>query len=149
MWIFWLIAAVLLVIIELAFQWVWTISLAIGCVAAMIGSLFGIPFWCEVIVMVVASIVGYILLIPVMSKWQKRMYEKNKHKARTGMDALLGRRAQVVEEIKPGRLGRARIDGDFWQVCAPGCDFIIKHNEEVVVTAYDSIILTVEPIEDK
>ena len=66
--------------------------------------------------------------------------------SRTGMDALLGRKAVVTHEIRPGELGRARIDGDNWQVRAPGVRTVIRHGEEVSVTGYDSIILTVEPL---
>ena len=63
--------------------------------------------------------------------------------ARTGMDALLGRRATVTHAIRPGELGRARIDGDNWQVQCPSATEEIKAGTEVVVTSYDSIILTV------
>ena len=63
--------------------------------------------------------------------------------SRTGMDALLGRRATVIHPIHPGRLGRARIDGDNWQVQAPSVCEVIPDGTEVVVTGYDSIILTV------
>jgi membrane protein implicated in regulation of membrane protease activity len=59
------------------------------------------------------------------------------------MDALLGRRATVTQEIKPGELGRARIDGDNWQVRAPGIHTTITRGEEVIVNSYDSIILNV------
>lgn len=63
--------------------------------------------------------------------------------ARTGMDALLGRKAVVTNEIRPGDTGRVRIDGDNWQAVAPGVNFTIHKGTETVVTAYDSIILTV------
>lgn len=65
------------------------------------------------------------------------------HAARTGMDALLGRRAIVTETVRPGSLGRARIDGDNWQVQAPSEPMAIPVGAEVIVTGYDSIILTV------
>ena len=60
------------------------------------------------------------------------------------MDALLGRRAVVTETIHPGKLGRARIDGDNWQVRTPHDDSLVERGKEVVVIAYDSIILTAE-----
>lgn len=63
------------------------------------------------------------------------------------MDALEGRRATVTHAIRPGQLGRARIDGDNWQVRAPGVDREIRAGEEVSVTGYDSIILTVTPLD--
>lgn len=62
------------------------------------------------------------------------------------MDALLGRKAIISEEITPERLGRARIDGDNWQVKSTGEPKTIKRGTEVVVIGYDSIILEVKPI---
>ncbi len=45
-----------------------------------------------------------------------------------------------------GHLGRARIDGDNWQVRCPESTAEIPAGNEVVVTSYDSIILTVTPL---
>lgn len=142
LWILWLAVAGVLLILEIAFQWVWTLCLAIGCVAALVGALCGATALMQVVCMSASAVVAYILLIPILNKWQKKA--RDKKKTRTGMDALLGRMAIVTDEIKPGRLGRARIDGDYWQVRIPGSTEVVRRGEEVVVTGYDSIILDVE-----
>lgn len=142
LWILWLAVAGVLLILEIAFQWVWTLCLAIGCVAALVGALCGATALMQVVCMSASAVVAYILLIPILNKWQKKA--RDKKKTRTGMDALLGRVAIVTDEIKPGRLGRARIDGDYWQVRIPGSREVVHRGEEVVVTGYDSIILDVE-----
>lgn len=142
LWILWLAVAGVLLILEIAFQWVWTLCLAIGCVAALVGALCGATALMQVVCMSASAVVAYILLIPILNKWQKKA--RDKKKTRTGMDALLGRVAIVTDEIKPGRLGRARIDGDYWQVRIPGSSEVVHRGEEVVVTGYDSIILDVE-----
>lgn len=142
LWILWLAVAGVLLILEIAFQWVWTLCLAIGCVAALVGALCGATALMQVVCMSASAVVAYILLIPILNKWQKKA--RGKKKTRTGMDALLGRVAIVTDEIKPGRLGRARIDGDYWQVRIPGSREVVHRGEEVVVTGYDSIILDVE-----
>jgi len=54
-----------------------------------------------------------------------------------------GRIAIVTETVRPGSLGRARIDGDNWQVQAPSEPMAIPVGAAVIVTGYDSIILTV------
>ncbi len=43
----------------------------------------------------------------------------------------------------PGEKGRARIDGDSWQVVAPGEPYAVPVGAEVIVTDYDSIVLAV------
>lgn len=139
-WIIWLIAAVILLIVELFTQAVWAFSLSVGCLVAAALSVFVDSAAWQGICVAVAAVIAWLSLAPVI----KRMKEKTAHKARTGMDALLGRRAVVIDEIRPGELGRARIDGDYWQVRAPGADHVIHHGNEVTVTSYDSIILTVE-----
>lgn len=139
-WTIWIIAAAVLLIIEVMTQMMWALCLAIGAFAAFICALAGLDITWQVVALGAGSVIGYILLLP----WFKRRYMKaHDHQARTGMDALLGRRAVVTEAIRPGHLGRARIDGDNWQVTAPDVDHEIKAGSEVVVTAYDSIILTV------
>lgn len=59
------------------------------------------------------------------------------------MDALLGRHGTVTEEIRPGKLGRVRIDGDNWQARLESPKAGAKRGDTVVVASYDSIILTV------
>ncbi len=144
LWILWLAVAGVLLISEIAFQWVWTLCLAIGCIVAMIGAICDASLLMQVVYLSASAVVAYILLIPVLNKWQENARNKNRSKARTGMDALLGRVAVVTDEIRPGRLGRARIDGDYWQVRMPGGKEVVRRGEEVVVTGYDSIILDVE-----
>lgn len=142
-WIIWLSIAALLLIIEVFTQMFWTLCLAIGCVGALIGELCGVGTAWELIILAAISFIAYAALAPVFQRWHDRQLKKSGRSDRTGMDALLGRRAIVTQEIKPGEIGRARIDGDNWQVVAPGCAEAVKRGQEVVVEGYDSIILTV------
>ncbi|MDE7110480.1 MAG: NfeD family protein [Muribaculaceae bacterium] len=142
-WIIWLSVAAILLIIEVLTQMFWTLCLAIGCVGALAGNLLGVGTAWEMIIMAGVSFVAYAFLAPVFQRWHQRQLEKNGRKDRTGMDALLGRRAVVTSEIKPGETGRARIDGDSWQVVAPGVHETVRKGSEVIVEGYNSIILTV------
>lgn len=145
MWIIWLIVAAALVITEVLTQMIWTLCLAIGCVGALVASLFGASIVWQIVIMAIVSVVAFVWLIPVFKRWHEESNRKEKRDDRTGMDALLGRKAVVTEEIRPGQLGRARIDGDNWQVRSSE-EETIKNGSEVVVTSYDSIILHVKPV---
>lgn len=140
-WAIWTIAAVCLLIVEVLTQMMWALCLSIGALAALGGALAGVDTRWQLVILIVGALVAYVSLLP----WFKRRHARlEKRENRTGMDALIGRRAIVSHEIRPGELGRARIDGDNWQVRAPGVDRVVRPGETVVVTAYDSIILTVE-----
>lgn len=139
-WIIWLIVAATLVVTEVLTQMMWALCLAIGSLAAMICSLFGLDMTWQVSALIAASVLAYLVLLPVM---RQRHNKRVRTEARTGMDALLGRRAIVTHEILPGKIGRARIDGDNWQVVEPGIQEKIPQGKEVIVTSYDSIILNV------
>lgn len=144
MWIIWLIIAAVLVIVEVLSQQVWTLCMAVGCVASMLAALFGLaPMW-QIVILAVVAVTAFLVLMPLFRRWHEMADKKSGREGRTGMAALLGRSAVVTEEIKPGSLGRARIDGDYWQVRAPHVAEIIRRGEEVVVTSYDSIILNVQ-----
>lgn len=144
LWTVWLIVAAVLLIVEVLTQMMWALCLTIGALCALVGSLSGLELPGQLVVMIIGGIIAYVALLPVFKRWHARKSERT---ARTGMDALLGRRAVVTHAIHPESLGRARIDGDNWQVRSPGYSNEIPAGTEVVVTAYDSIILTVEPLE--
>lgn len=145
-WIIWLIIIGALLIIEVLSQMMWALCLAVGCVAAVIASLLGADVIWQVCIAAIGSLAAYLLLVPLFQKWHALSVDKKGKNARTGMDALLGRRAVVSEKITADRPGRARIDGDNWQVRAVGRNRVIERGTEVVVTGYDSIILEVEPV---
>ena len=145
-WIIWLIIMGVLLIIEVLSQMMWALCLAVGCIVGMICSIFGIDLIWQVILMSVGSVAAYVFLVPLFQKWHALSVDRKGKEARTGMDALLGRRAIVSEEIRPDRLGRARIDGDNWQVRSSSKNTVIPRGTEVVVTGYDSIILEVSPL---
>lgn len=144
-WLIWLIAATVLIVVEILSQMLWSLCLAAGSLAAMTAALCGAPFGVQLTCLGLGILVAYFALMPVYRRWLERHHARQGDGSRTGMDALLGRRATVTHEVRPGSIGRARIDGDNWQVRAPGVDTVIPAGAEVTVTAYDSIILTVAP----
>ena len=142
-WIIWLTVAAILLILEVITQTMWLLCMAIGCVGALVAALCGAaPVW-QVTALAGCSALAYLIIMPWFRKLHIAATAKEGRNARTGMEALLGRHAVVTHEIKPGHPGRARIDGDNWQVVAPRHTAPIPRGQEVVVTGYDSIILEV------
>ncbi len=136
----WLVVAAILIVLEVLTQMMWALCVAIGALGAMTCALLGFDLPVQAVATALLSLIAYVGLLPLFKRWHARIDARH---ARTGMDALLGRRATVTHAIHAGQLGRARIDGDNWQVQAPSVSDTIPAGTEVVVTAYDSIILTV------
>jgi len=65
--------------------------------------------------------------------------DRKRHRA-SGVPALLGRRAQVIERLSPR--GRVRLDAEVWNAEAAA---EIEVGAEVVVTGVDGLTLRVRP----
>ena len=146
-WIIWLIAFGVLLITEVLTQMLWALCLAVGCLLGFAGDLCGAsPLW-QFVLFIVGALLSYVLLVPLFQRWHALQVDRKGKAARTGMDALLDRRAVLADEITAERPGRGRIDGDNWQMVSDDKAVpAIPRGTEVVVTGYDSIILRVKPV---
>ena len=141
-WLIWLIVAALLIIIELFTSLVATFCLAIGCVFAMLVSLFDLGMEIQLISLIVGSVIAFVAFAPAVRRWQKR-HEGFESNGVSNMDALKGRVVEVIESIPEHGIGRVRVDGDRWQVrCVDGSEVVA--GTRVRIVGYDSIILEVE-----
>jgi membrane protein implicated in regulation of membrane protease activity len=107
-WIVWLIVAAVLGVAELATTTFALGIIAVGAlVAAAVGAThLGLPF--QLLAFVIASAAGLGFVLPIA-----RRHLKQPPMLRTGPAALVGRRAQVLEEVTEHG-GRVRIGGEVW-----------------------------------
>jgi len=139
----WLIAGVLLFVVEIFTPGFFAASLGIGAFGAAVAAFFTTSLEIQLIVFSIVSLLSIFLLRPVIKRY---FYQTGE--VLTNADALIGKTGTVLKAIDPStNLGRMRIDGDEWQF-TPDESVIepIKAGEKVRVIARDSIILTVLPI---
>ena len=108
LWVLWLVLAVVLGVAEIA-----TLTAALGLLggAALVTALaaaVGLPVVLQLLLFAAASAAGLLLVRPVAMRHMLAARSE-----RFGVDALVGRSAQVLTEVS-GRGGRIRIDGDEW-----------------------------------
>lgn len=77
-WVMWLIATAVLVIIELITGMVASFCLAIGCLASMIVSLFSTSVNMQLLALAIGTILSFIFLAPVIRKWQQPTERRKK-----------------------------------------------------------------------
>ncbi|MCD8281788.1 MAG: NfeD family protein [Prevotella sp.] len=140
-WATWLIVAALCLIIELASFDFYISCFALGAFAALLVSLTGLPFWAQVVVWAVFSVLSICFVRPALTHFLHR----KAHKRESNADALIGRRGVVTEPIRAGGYGYVKIDGDEWRsVTADGT--AVETGARVEVLSRESIILTVRVV---
>ena len=140
-WLIWLIAAAILVIIELLTTTYAALCLVGGCLAAMICAICDGGLQMQLLLAAIGTIVTFVAGKPLLQHYGLMRH----HRADpSNMDALIGRTCTVSERIGGAdEPGRVRIDGDSWQaVSEDGSP--IETGTPVRVIRYDSIILTVK-----
>jgi len=98
----------------------------------------GASFIIQAIFFAVVAIILFLTVRPFALKYLHR----NDGKAKTNVDALIGRKGLVTEEINAEKnTGRVQIDGDFWKAVSAKD---IPAGAEVKVEKMEGIILTVK-----
>ncbi|MBQ6771442.1 MAG: NfeD family protein [Bacteroidales bacterium] len=137
----WLIAAIVLVILEIATAGFGVICFAIGAGFAALAAGLGVGLTWQIVIFAVVSLLTFIFLRPVVM----RFLEKKSKDVKTNADALVGRKGIVSERIDAAQhTGRVAIDGDDWKAVSESGE-VIEKGMQVEIVKLDSIILTVKP----
>lgn len=138
----WLIAAIVLVIIEICTAGFGVICFAIGALfSALLAYLGGGLIW-QLAVFAAASLLAFFFLRPVFL----RVLDRKTKDVKTNADALIGRVGLVSETIdNTQNSGRVAIDGDDWKAVSVDGS-VIEKGCKVEVVSRDSIVLTVKPL---
>lgn len=137
---YWLIAAIVLVILEIMTAGFGVICFAIGAaLAALVSGLGGSLTW-QVVVFVVVSLLAFIFLRPVVI----RFLDKKSKDVKTNAEAIIGRKGIVSECIDAAQhTGRVAVDGDDWKAVSEDGS-VIEKGADVEIIKLDSIIVTVK-----
>jgi membrane protein implicated in regulation of membrane protease activity len=128
-WAYWLIAAVILAIGEMATTGLFLAPFAAGALLATILAAAGAGAVVEWAVFLVVSVVVLALLRPIA-----REHQRSRAKLRTGAAALVGQRAIVVERIANAEgVGCVRLDGEIWTARAYDEDEVYEPGTRVQV----------------
>ena len=107
--IFWAVATVAFIILELATVGLASIWFALGALCALIAALLGAPLWLQIVWFVIISVATLLLTRPLAKK-----YINSKTMA-TNADRVIGRRAVVKERIDElSGTGAVLADGKMW-----------------------------------
>lgn len=136
--VFWLIALILLVILEGITVSLVSIWFAVGAVAALLFSLFSHNPMLQGLVFALVSAAALACTRPLTAKLRR------KANIPTNGDRNIGRTAVVVEPIAPGQAGRVRLDGVDWAARSRD-GAMLAAGQHCRVFDIQSTVLIVEP----
>ncbi len=138
-WHIWLLAAVLLFMIEIFMTSFIAVCIGIGALLTGVGAYLGLSNTHQLFLFSGFTMLNLLLFLPFAKKYIFRTKDYISKNA----GSLLGRKATVVEIISPNKLmGRVIIDGDNWKAISFDGKPITK-GRIVTIVSYDSISLTV------
>ena len=107
--VLWLVAMVVLLVVEAAVPGLVSIWFALGALAALISSLFHAPVWLQLVWFLLVSVVSLILTRPLVKKYV------NSRTTPTNADMVIGKDAIVTEAIDNlhGK-GAVLLEGKTW-----------------------------------
>ena len=139
-WHIWLLAAVFLFMIEIFMTSFVAVCIGIGALVTGIGAYMGLDLMQQLILFAVFTF----LILFFVRPFAKKFIFRSKEFITTNADALLGKKATVIENIDNNKfLGRVLIDGDNWKAVSFDGKAISK-GQIVTIVSYDSIVLTVK-----
>ena len=135
-WQIWIIAALVLFIVEIFTSGFAIACLSVGCLLAAVGSAFELSLAWQFGFFALGSFLAFIFIRPLVLKLMNK--NTNNNNVMTNMDNLIGRKA-VVSDV----YGRVKIDGDDWKARMED-DKEAEVGEKVTIVSHESIILTVK-----
>jgi len=129
-WEWWLLAAVLLLLGEMATNALVFLMPFGGAIAAAVLAVAGVPWYGQLSAFVVVTLALIAFVRPVAVRRQAG------HGLRTGAAALVGQEALVTTRVDVHR-GQIRLDGQIWSARALDPEGIFEPGEAVHVAAID------------
>lgn len=137
--IFWLVALVLFILIEIATMGLTTIWFAGGALVAVIASALGLPLVVQIVLFFAVSFVLLYFTRPMAVKYF------NKDRVKTNAESLVGRQAIVISEIDNLHgIGQVTVGGMEWSARTAEAGVRLDVGSVVNIIAINGVKLIVE-----
>ncbi len=137
--IFWLVALVLFILIEIATMGLTTIWFAGGALVAVITSALGLPLVVQIVLFFAVSFVLLYFTRPMAVKYF------NKDRVKTNAESLVGRQAIVISEIDNLQgIGQVTVGGMEWSARTAEAGVRLDVGSVVNIIAINGVKLIVE-----
>ena len=137
--IIWLVAMIVLIIVEAMVPGLVSIWFALGALAALISALLNAPVWLQIVWFLVVSILALVLTKPLVKKIQSGRIQA------TNADAVIGKECLVVEEVNNVLgTGAVTVDGKTWTARNIDDKAVSKAGEVKIVEKIEGVKLIIK-----
>jgi membrane protein implicated in regulation of membrane protease activity len=143
-WVFWLALILVFIVVEVLSLTFVFLMLAVGSLGGLVAGLIGAPWWVQIIVAAVVSLVLLFVVRPPLL----HVMNRGSDGARSNVDALMGLQGTVVVAFDDGR-GQVKLaNGETWtsRLTAGTAETALAEGEKVVVTSIDGATAVVTPV---
>ncbi len=130
MTIVWVTIFLITLIAEISTEALVSIWFTIGAIfAAALTYVPGMPWWGEIIVFAIISLLSFLIIKPLVNKKLQRI------KSNTNVDSLLGKKGMVVKKITNLDKGEVKINSVIWNAIKRDSEEDIEKGEVVEIVA--------------
>ncbi len=133
--IYWFIACLFLIFVEISTINLVSIWFAIGAFFSMVLAIFIDNLLLQLLVFITVSIIALLITKPVVNKFKKNDVVP------TNVDRVIGKRAEVIKKITPDEYGEVKVLGAIWTATS---DTVLNVSDKVIVKKIDGVKLVVE-----
>lgn len=141
MTVVWLVAMIVLLVIEGVVPGLISIWFALGALAALVSALLHAPLWLQIVWFLVVSIAALALTRPLAKKYINAKTQP------TNSDMLIGKECVVRESIDNVLgAGAVSVDGKVWTARTENDDIKVPEGSRAVVVRIEGVKLIVKPL---
>ena len=139
-WFWWVVAALVFIILEIFTSGFAVACFSVGCLAAAVSAAIAPgTIWLQVLLFAVFTVLAIFFVRPLVLKYM------DKGEKPSGADTRIGQEAKVTEAIPEGEKGRVKIFGDDWQAVSQDGS-AIPAGAKVLIVSRDGNSLTVKQL---
>lgn len=135
---FWIVAGLILVILEITTLTFILLWIGIGAIIAGISAFLAPNLGMQLLVFSISSLLLLIYTRPLTKRWRNKTPN-----IQSGVYALIGKEGVVIEEIKEQQTGAVKIGGEIWSATS---DTFIESGENVQVIDIKGVTLQVKSL---
>lgn len=141
-WMLWLIVAIVLFIVEIITPGFVIACFGVGSLGAALAAFLNLGVFYQILFFAIATVLTFLFIRPLYFRY----LVTDTPGTRTNIEALIGRKAIVLEPIDPLKdKGRVKVGGEDWKAISVN-EQPIKQGTLVVIRGVDGVKLIVEPI---
>lgn len=134
---YWIIASIILFILEISTPGFLLASFGIGTLCGSLAAYLDFEFKYQLLFFSIATAIAFFGIRPFYNKHLLK-YDDNK---KIGLNAYIGKVVKVIEVIYPNEVGRIQVGGETWRATAENSKEVFEIGQKVKIEKIDGTLI--------